>query len=177
MHPKTPISETQDSPRNTRTGTSGTERYASKLTSTSVKRIQIRLSEPTRAEIAFHFRNSGCRSWDEFMRKLLVHWNNPPRPPVTTVLEGEIQSVKDDIRTLMGQTGHFRLLMDGQTDALHDLYLSHQQLNAIVGRLNSFLQLAFELAGEKLPDQGQDGEDHSPEAEVFRKIRNRDLSD
>lgn len=150
--------------------------HASVLHMTQTKRnprIRFHLSEEIAVELNHLFRKSGHRSWNELIRALLDHWNNHPGHLKVTTIEEKINSSKDLIENLVHQTGHFNLLLEGQIEALHSIHLGQEQLIAIVDRLNHFLELAFELAGEKLASQAD--HDQSPDNDVIHKIRNRQL--
>jgi hypothetical protein len=134
-----------------------------------------RVTEKTAAKLAHFRREGGFRSWDDFFNALLNRWEDASREPEVQSFEQVIQPIKADLQTLASQTGHFRLLMDGQVEALHALHLGQEQLYAIVNRLNGFLQMAFELAGDRPPTPKPDHKDLSPEEEAIRKIRNRNL--
>ncbi|MDD2709101.1 MAG: hypothetical protein PHV34_14035 [Verrucomicrobiae bacterium] len=140
----------------------------------NTKQKRWRVSEKTAAKLAHFCREGGFRSWDDFFNALLDHWDYVFKEANTKSFEQAAQPLKEDLQKLLAQTGYFRLLMEGQVEALHTLHLSHEQLYALVNRLNGFLEMAFELAGDKPPAQEPD-KDTSPEAEVIRKIRNRQL--
>ena len=137
-------------------------------------RIRFHLSEEIASELNHIFRKSGYRSWDELIRVLLDHWNNRPQQPKVTIIEEKINSSKDLIENLVHQTGHFNLLLEGQIEALHSIHLEQKQLIAIVDRLNGFLELAFELAGESLAPKTD--HDESSQDDAIRKIRNHQFS-
>ncbi len=141
--------------------------------STKTKRFNWRIKEETAAEFSHAYRNGGFRSWDEFIRELLELWNNQQKQTKLTTIEQEIISIKDTIEKLVDRTGHFSLLSEGQIEALHSLHLEQEQLISLVDRLNNFLELAFDLAGENLKTQA----DHnpSPDEDVINKIRNHQL--
>ncbi|MDD2709241.1 MAG: hypothetical protein PHV34_14740 [Verrucomicrobiae bacterium] len=140
----------------------------------NTKQKRWRVTEKTAATLAHFCREGGFRSWDDFFNALLDHWDYVFKEPDIKSFEQVVQPIKEDLQKILVQTGHFRLLMEGQVEALHTLHLSHEQLYAVVNRLSGFLQLAFELADDKPSAQVPD-RDTSPEAEVIRKIRNRQL--
>lgn len=142
----------------------------------NTKQKRWRVTEKTAAKLAHFCREGGFRSWDDFFNALIDRWDHVACEPEVKSLEQAIQPVKEDVQRLLSQTGHFRLLMDGQVEALHALHLGQEQLYAVVSRLNGFLQLAFELAGDKASPQEPADKDTSPEAEVIRQIRNRQLA-
>ena len=140
---------------------------------TKNKRFNWRIKEETAAEFSHTYRNGGFRSWDEFIRELLELWNNQQKQTTVTSIEQEITSIKNTIEKLVERTGHFSLLLEGQIEALHSLHLAQEQLIALVDRLNNFLELAFEMAGEKLATQDNHGK--FPDEDVIDKIRNHQL--
>lgn len=135
-------------------------------------RIRFHLSEEFAAELNHVFRKSGCRSWDQFFGGLLARKNNDSKNDAQTVIQQKITSIENTIEKLVDQTAHFNLLLEGQIEALHNLNLSQEQLIALVNRLNGFLELAFELAGEKLTTVPQADHGESSDDDVIDKIRN-----
>ncbi len=136
-------------------------------------RIRFHLSEEIAAQLNHEFRKSGQRSWDQFFGALLTHENNHFKTDSLTFIQQKINSIENTIEKLVDRTGHFSLLSEGQIEALHSLHLAQEQLIALVDRLNNFLELAFEMAGEKLAIQAD--HDQSPDEDVIDKIRNHQL--
>ncbi|MCC7518210.1 MAG: hypothetical protein IT578_03385 [Verrucomicrobiae bacterium] len=144
------------------------------------KRIQLRLSEGIRARMAVDFRQSGCRSWDEFFALLLAKWEGQGEAiPESRVLK-ELHQVRSFLEHSASRVEILCLLEESHGEDLHVLQTGQEQLAGQVQRLVGLLALALGVgeptghaSSPRQPPPSVAAESRG--AEVLRKIRHRQL--
>ena len=124
------------------------------------KQVRWRLSEPIHAELAYHFRRGGHRSWDEFFTALLARWNNQPRPVPMPAPEKMFQTLQADFN-------HSRILMEDQIESFHEFETHQNELISLIQRLNGMLELVL------TPAEEPPARPLSPMQEILQQVRPR----
>ena len=145
------------------------------------KRIQLRLSEGIRARMAVDFRQSGCRSWDEFFAILLAKWEGQGDAIPESRFLKELQQLRSFLEHSASRAEVLCLLAESNGESLHVLQTGQDQLGGQLQRLIGLLELAMgrgeSPARAPLPHQPPSSTaSESRGDEVLRKIRNRQLS-
>ncbi|MCC7518431.1 MAG: hypothetical protein IT578_04510 [Verrucomicrobiae bacterium] len=144
------------------------------------KRIQLRLSEGVRARMAVDFRQSGCRSWDEFFENLLSKWEGQGTPSPESRVLRELRQQQPLLERAVARGEALQALAEATGENLQTVQTHLEQVSTQNQRLIGLLELAMGV-GQETPPRAVSTPPPSaaPEsrgAEVLRKIRNRQLS-
>lgn len=139
----------------------------------NTKRIQLRLSEPLRAKLAFHFRNEGHRSWDEFFSALMDRWTGNPSPSSSSSSETQFAALDSRLIHIESQLDLCRAHNNNQSEIFQVFQTSQEQLVSQTERFIDLLELGFSLE-DQTSSQPREVPLTSPTgSEVLRKFRAR----
>lgn len=131
--------------------------------------------------MAVDFRQSGCRSWDEFFAHLLAKWENHGELVPESHLLRELHQVRAFLEHGASRAEVLCLLEEAHGETLQILQTGQDQLSSLLQRLVGLLELAMGVAEPSvragaLHPSLPSAPSESRGAEVLRKIRNRQLS-